>query len=124
MENDEDVIGKYQDNAAFKEGVLAEVKKTTDEILATSGMEPEMVIWIRDMNSLTVVSKAVVRPKEEIDTISDKIDRVVTHKYFGIYLCPYYVYNLSAYLYHWSGYIRGSLGWWNRETGRTGCWLA
>ena len=85
LENDEDVIGKYQDNAAFKEGVLAEVKKTTDEILATSGMEPEMVILDKRYEFINqVVSKAVVRPKEEIDTISDKIDRVVTHKYFGI----------------------------------------
>jgi ferrous iron transport protein B len=85
LENDEGIIENYQDNETFKDKLLAEVQKIVDEILATSGMEPEMVILDKRYEFINqVVSKAVVRPKEEIDTISDKIDRVVTHKYFGI----------------------------------------
>ena len=85
LENDEGIIENYQDNETFKDKLLAEVQKIVDEILATSGMEPEMVILDKRYEFINqVVSKAVVRPKEEIETISDKIDRVVTHKYFGI----------------------------------------
>lgn len=85
LENDEGIIEKYHDNDNFKGKVLAEIKKTADEILATSGMEPEMVILDKRYEFVSdVVRKAVARPKEDIETVTDKIDRVITHKYFGI----------------------------------------
>lgn len=48
-------------------------------------MEYELEIVDKRYNFITnIVKKSIKRPEEEIETLTDKIDKVVTHKYFGI----------------------------------------
>lgn len=85
LENDEEVIRRWGEDGNADEELLKEIKMTIDEIVATSGMEPEMVILDKRYEFVNnLVRDSVLKPKEEIETLTDKIDKVVTHRYLGI----------------------------------------
>lgn len=56
-----------------------------NDLTKSLGIEPEMAIvdkryeFIKD-----VVSGSIIKPKQQIKTTSDKIDKVLTHKWFGL----------------------------------------
>ncbi len=56
-----------------------------NDLTRSLGVEPEMAIvdkryeFIKD-----VVSGSIIKPKQQIKTTSDKIDKVLTHKWFGL----------------------------------------
>ncbi len=85
LENDQELIKQYSQNEIANREIIDEIRTAIDEIVATSGMEPEMVILDKRYEFVSNVLKAsVIKPKDDVETITDKIDRIVTHKHFGI----------------------------------------
>lgn len=64
--------------------ILNIAQKSSDTI-AVAAMEPELIIVDKRYEFIgNIVNKAVKKPKEEVITKSDKIDKVLTHKWFGL----------------------------------------
>lgn len=83
LENDSYVIDLFKDKGNID--VLGQMQISIDEIVASSGMEPEMTIVDKRYEFIgNAIKGAVVRPKENVETTSDKIDKVLTHKYWGL----------------------------------------
>ncbi len=54
-----------------------------------------------------ITSQTVCRPDEEVQTLTDKIDKIVTHKYWGVaYFRPDYAGHVPAYLYDRRRFVR------------------
>ncbi|WP_077369345.1 ferrous iron transport protein B [Anaerosalibacter sp. Marseille-P3206] len=96
LEGDEFVYEIFEKNN--QSNILNMVKESADTIAATS-MEPEIVIVDKRYEFIgDVVDKSVKKPKVSVETKSDKIDRVLTHKWFGLpifALIMYGVYKLT-----------------------------
>ena len=96
LEGDEFVYEIFEKNN--QSSILNMVKESTDTIAATS-MEPEIVIVDKRYEFIgDVVDKSVKKPKVSVETKSDKIDRILTHKWFGLpifALIMYGVYKLT-----------------------------
>lgn len=83
LENDEYMIHFLEQKGTEK--IINEVKSSIDEMVASSGMEPEMAIVDKRYEFINnIVQNSVKKPSEKIETKSDKIDKVLTHKYFGL----------------------------------------
>lgn len=76
LEGDKEVLSKIDKNSSVHERLVFLGHKTQD-------YELEIVDRRYDFIG-NIISKAVRNPTESIETLTDKIDRVVTNKYFGI----------------------------------------
>lgn len=96
LEGDEFVYELFEKNN--DSNVLDLVDKSSDTI-ATTSMEPEIVIVDKRYDFIgNIVDKSVKKPKVSVETKSDKIDNILTHKWFGLpifALIMYGVYKLT-----------------------------
>lgn len=96
LEGDEFVYELFEKNN--DSNVLDLVDKSSDTI-ATTSMEPEIVIVDKRYEFIgNIVDKSVKKPKVSVETKSDKIDNILTHKWFGLpifALIMYGVYKLT-----------------------------
>jgi ferrous iron transport protein B len=117
LENDEDICSRV----VTDESLLAAARAAAERIESETGDDAET--WITDGRYAfisSVVSAAVSRPREVQETTSDKIDRVLTHRVYGlpIFLLLMWVVfqitaNVSAPLVDWlDGVISGPLTRW------------
>ncbi|KNF07229.1 ferrous iron transporter FeoB [Gottschalkia purinilytica] len=75
----QDIITKKTDS-----NILDIVQESIDTVAATS-MEPELIIVDKRYEFIgNAVNKSVKKPKVEVTTKSDKIDKVLTHKWLGL----------------------------------------
>jgi len=82
LENDKyviDLLGKQ--NPEILNSAQEHIKKLTEKM----GLEPEMTIVDKRYEFISkIVSKSVKKPSKRIETTSDKIDKILTHKWFGL----------------------------------------
>ena len=82
LEGDEFVYELFEKNN--DSNVLDLVDKSSDTI-ATTSMEPEIVIVDKRYEFIgNIVDKSVKKPKVSVETKSDKIDNILTHKCVGL----------------------------------------
>lgn len=85
LENDEQVIKAFMGKQGGGQEILNEIKSAAQEVTATAGMEPELLILDKRYEFVSdVVKSSVTKPNEPVETMSDKIDKIVTNKYLGI----------------------------------------
>lgn len=64
---------------------VLDIAQESSDTIAVAAMEPELIIVDKRYEFIgNIVNKAVKKPKEEVITKSDKIDKVLTHKWFGL----------------------------------------
>lgn len=64
---------------------ILNIAQESSDTIAVAAMEPELIIVDKRYEFIgNIVNKAVKKPKEEVITKSDKIDKVLTHKWFGL----------------------------------------
>lgn len=74
-----DIINKYENS-----NIIHEVERSIEEI-TNSSMEPELQIVDKRYNFIgKVVKKSITKPNEYIETTTDKIDKILTHKWLGL----------------------------------------
>lgn len=82
LEEDEFVSNLIKKNN--ESNILDMVQESIDSISATS-MEPEILIVDKRYEFVgNIVKDSVKKPKLSVETKSDKIDKVLTHKWFGL----------------------------------------
>lgn len=65
--------------------IIKEARKNAENITNSIGIEPEMVIVDKRYEFISdAVKDVVIKPKKRIETTSDKIDKILTHKWFGL----------------------------------------
>ena len=77
LEGDEEIYKLVEKKFKLPEDLLASIKEKT----------PDYELEIVDKRYAfvgNIVSLAVKKPAREVETITDKLDKIVTHKYFGI----------------------------------------
>ncbi len=132
LENDEDICSR----AVTDDALLAAARVAAERIESETGDDAET--WITDGRYAfisSVVSSAVSRPREALETTSDKIDRILTHRIYGLpifLLLMWLVFqmtaNVSAPLVDWlDAVISGPLTRWTAALfsalGVGGSWL-
>ena len=64
---------------------ILKIAHESGDAIAIAAMEPELIIVDKRYEFIgNIVNKTVKKPKEEIVTKSDKIDKVLTHKWLGL----------------------------------------
>lgn len=64
---------------------ILKIAHESGDAIAIAAMEPELIIVDKRYEFIgNIVNKTVKKPKEEIITKSDKIDKVLTHKWLGL----------------------------------------
>lgn len=96
LENDKyivDLVGKRNPH------ILEKAQNHVENLTKSIGLEPEMVIVDKRYEFISkVVAKSVEKPKNRVETTSDKIDKVLTHKWFGLpifALIMFWIYQLT-----------------------------
>lgn len=65
--------------------IIEEAQKSIDIVIDKIGFDPEMgIVDKRYAYIAEALEGCLERPSEDIETTSDKIDKMVTHKYFGL----------------------------------------
>ncbi|HZJ83193.1 MAG TPA: ferrous iron transporter B, partial [Clostridia bacterium] len=92
LENDEKVMEILRENGDAE--TLSDMQEKIRGSMTTfggatdgvgDGLEPEMVIIDKRYEFASkVIKKSVTKPEQDIETTTDKIDRIITHKYWGI----------------------------------------
>ncbi|MCA9884771.1 MAG: ferrous iron transport protein B [Anaerolineae bacterium] len=117
LEADEDITERLSHYSEL----LAQAEQAAERIEATTGDDAETLITDGRYGFInTVVSQALYRPQIAIETTSDKLDRILTHKYYGMpifLLMMWLVFqmtaNVSAPLLDWvDGIISGPITHW------------
>ncbi len=82
LENDKYIIDFIEQK---KPDILTKSKNYIDNLTKLVGLDPEMVIVDKRYEFIgNAVCKSVIKPKQRIESTSDKIDKVLTHKWFGL----------------------------------------
>jgi ferrous iron transport protein B len=117
LEADEDITSRL---AAY-DSLLTAAAAAAERIEATTGDDAETLVTDSRYAFISqVVNGALVRPREALETTSDKIDRVLTHRLYGVpifLLLMWTVFqftaNVSAPFLDWvDGVISGPLTQW------------
>ena len=82
LENDSYIHEMIRNGAESK--ILGRVQESIDQVAATM-MEPELIIVDKRYEFIRhVVKESVKKPNEEVVTKSDRIDKILTHKWLGL----------------------------------------
>jgi len=82
LENDKYMVDFIEKKNPY---ILEKAKIYVDDLTNSIGLEPEMVIVDKRYEFIgNAVHKSVKKPKYRIETTSDKIDKILTHKWFGL----------------------------------------
>lgn len=83
LENDSYIVELVKEK--LDAGIIEEAQKSIERVTQEIGFEPEMGIVDKRYTYIAeALDGCLERPSEELVTISDKIDKMVTHKYFGL----------------------------------------
>ena len=83
LENDTYIIDLVKEK--LSPSIIEAAQRSIEIVTEKIGFEPEMGIVDKRYNYISeVLTGCLERPSEELVTTSDKIDKIVTHKYFGI----------------------------------------
>ena len=79
--------------------VLKAAQKQIENLTRAIGLEPEMVIVDKRYEYVAnVIRNNVIRPKRPVESMSDKIDKVLTHKWWGLPIFAvimFFIYQLT-----------------------------
>ncbi len=82
LENDKYILDYASKQAPH---ILDKVAAYINDLTKSLGIEPEMAIVDKRYEFIgDVVRGNIIKPKQQIETTSDKIDKVLTHKWFGL----------------------------------------
>jgi ferrous iron transport protein B len=134
LETDEDVGARLE--AVGQQALVARAQEAAARITAAVGDDPETLITdYRYQYIGQAVGKAVTRPSTQIETASDRADRIITHRLWGVpiflllmWIVFQFTANVSAPFVDWvGGVITGPLTHWGdtlmRLLGLSGTWL-
>lgn len=80
----------------------AQVQTAIERLMAATGEEPEILIADGRYSFISAVIQAAMhRPQEQVVTRSDKLDMILTHRYFGLpifLLLMWLVFQFTAYV--------------------------
>ncbi|MBU5592264.1 ferrous iron transport protein B [Clostridium sp. MSJ-4] len=96
LENDTKI--KEQLESLNETSILSEVNLAIDRVTKATGFEPEMSIVDKRYTYITSITENILKRKQASETLSDKIDRIVTNKFLGLpifALIMYFVYELT-----------------------------
>ncbi len=132
LEADEDILKRLEAHPTL----IAAGHAGSERIEAATGEDAETLITDARYNFIGgLVSEALVRPREILETTSDKLDHVLTHRLYGVpifLLLMWVVFqitaNVSAPLLNWvDGVIAGPLTHWTigllSALGLSGSWI-
>lgn len=115
LENDEYIMNHVKDkNCGSK--VLSQLQKSIENITAAVGYEPEAVVVDKRYDFISEATRTSVKKSEEYnETISDKIDKIVTNRFLGIPLFAaimFIMYQITMTFGNdlLGGYIDGAFG--------------
>jgi len=81
LENDTEMLAKITHNATLTQALV----HATARITNSTGEEPDILIADARYNFIgQAVKAAVTRPATEVVTVSDKLDRILTHQLWGL----------------------------------------
>ncbi|MCC6805457.1 MAG: ferrous iron transport protein B, partial [Anaerolineae bacterium] len=134
LENDPDLIGHLE--RAGRQALIATAQDIIDRVTAAVGDDPETLITDKRYELISrVVGSAVTRPKHTIETASDRADRVITHRIWGVPIFLFLMWvvfqftaNVSAPYVDWiDGVIAGPVTHWVtaliNAAGLSGSWV-
>jgi ferrous iron transport protein B len=101
--------------------VLAEVKAARDRLRAANLPVPAVEAMSRYQWVGDVLKGAVQRPKARAATASDRVDRVLTHWFWGTLLFAGLMLLVFQSIFSWAGY---PMDWIDAAFGRLGEWVA
>ncbi|MCZ2098173.1 MAG: ferrous iron transport protein B, partial [Anaerolineae bacterium] len=119
LENDPDLIGHLE--RAGRQALIAAAQDIIARVTASVGDDPETLITDKRYELISqVVGSAVTRPKHTIETASDRADRIITHRIWGVPIFLFLMWvvfqftaNVSAPYVDWiDGVIAGPLTHW------------
>ena len=116
LENDT-YMKNYIENICGR-GIISELTKSINNVIDKIGFEPEMAIVDKRYTFISsITSKAINRQSSVKETMSDKIDKVVTNKFFGILIFAAVMFALYEItfivgkgLQDWLGDLIGNFG--------------
>jgi len=117
LEDDSDITERLGEYTALLESAEA----AAERIENTTGEDAETLITDGRYGFINaIVSGALTRPREALETTSDKIDRVLTHRYYGVpiflllmWVVFQFTANVSAPFLDWvDGLIGGPITTW------------
>ncbi len=119
LENDPDILAQLQQ--AGHTALLAAAQAAIERVTEALGDDPETLITDRRYQLIgEVVGSAVTRPQQALETASDRADRIITHRIWGvpIFLALMWVVfqftaNVSAPFVDWvDGFVSGPVTHW------------
>lgn len=119
LENDQDIQAQLDESG--KQALLAEAGEAIKRVTAALGDEPEILITDKRYQFISqVVGVAVKRRKHALETASDRADRIITHRIWGVpiflmlmWIVFQFTANVSAPYVDWiDGVIAGPLTHW------------
>lgn len=119
LENDPDINAQLQEAGRTK--LLGAAQAAIARITEALGDDPETLITDRRYQLIgDVVAGAVTRPQNSLETASDRADRIVTHRIWGVpiflllmWLVFQFTANVSAPLVDWvDGLVSGPITHW------------
>jgi ferrous iron transport protein B len=135
LEDDQQVIAAVRENGA--EGLIEAAVAAQERILEETGEDAESLIADQRYQYINeITSEVIERPSEEVLTTSDKIDKVVTHRIWGLpifllmmWLMFQVTANVSAPYLDWvDGFINETIYGWGvnlmAALGLEGSWLS
>ncbi|AEE90463.1 ferrous iron transport protein B [Tepidanaerobacter acetatoxydans] len=105
LENDEYILDYVSKQAPH---ISDKAAAYINDLTKSLGVEPEMAIvdkryeFIKD-----VVSGSIIKPKQQIKTTSDKIDKVLTHKWFGLPIFALIIFSIYQLTFIIGGDVLG-----------------
>jgi len=137
LEEDSAVLAAVQSRQNGTADLVAAARAAQERILLATGEDAETLIVDQRYNFIgTVVGAAVQRPSQAVRTFSDKIDAVVTHRFWGlpifllmIWLVFQFTANVSAPFLDWvDGFMNETVYSWGgrfmEAVGLGGTWVA
>ncbi|MFN8447081.1 MAG: ferrous iron transport protein B [Anaerolineae bacterium] len=134
LEADPDISAQLE--RAGRPALVATAREAIDRITTALGDDPETLITDRRYQLISdVVGSAVTRPKNVLETASDRADRIITHRIWGVPIFLFLMWvvfqftaNVSAPFVDWvDGVIAGPLTHWVSAllgaAGLTGTWV-
>ncbi len=132
LENDAEIVSRLADRPAL----LARARALIDRLTAELGDDPETLLTDRRYSFISaVVDAAVTRRAAQTETASDRADRIITHRLFGLPIFLLLMWtafqitaNVSAPLIDWvDGVFSGPVSRWTAALlgalGLSGSWI-
>ena len=99
LENDKYMVSYIEKK---EPDILRKAKTYMDDLKNSTSLDPEMVIVDKRYEFIgNAVCNSVIKPKQRIESTSDKIDKVLTHRWLGLPIFALIMFGISINFCHW-----------------------